>query len=120
MKTFLGPRLHFDWKIVTVTVLSTLLLMVDYYHSLTPDKGFDRMILYLFIPMIFILFIFRDDPREYGFALGDWKAGLMLVAIGIVLMAPLLWLVARVSAMQDYYKTSLSGLPWHTSCNFVC
>ncbi len=75
------------------------------------------MILYLFIPMIFILFIFRDDPREYGFALGDWKAGLMLVAIGIVLMAPLLWLVARGPAMQDYYKSGLSGLPWNTFLN---
>ena len=90
MKSLLGPRLRFDWKIVTVTIVSTLLLMVDYYHSLTPNKGFDRIILYLIIPLLFIIFVFRDDPRQYGFTFGDWKLGLIFTAIAIILIAPVL------------------------------
>ena len=33
MKTLLGEHLHFDWKIVTVIVVSTLLLIVDFVLS---------------------------------------------------------------------------------------
>ena len=59
MRTLLGPKLHFDWKIVTITIVSTLLLMVDAYHRLMPQKYWDRVILYLFIPLIFVIFVFR-------------------------------------------------------------
>ena len=31
MKPLLGDRLIFDWRVVTVTVISTLLLIVDAY-----------------------------------------------------------------------------------------
>ena len=116
MKTFLGPRLQFDWKIVTVTIVSTLLLMVDYYHRLTPNKGYDRTILYLIIPLLFIVFVFRDDPRQYGFTFGDWKAGLVITAIAIILIAPVLYFVSHGDmAMQNYYKSLLNGLPWNTA-----
>ena len=74
MKFLLGERLDFDWKVVTITIVSTLLLMVDYYHRLTPHKYWDRLILYLVLPLIIIVLLFRENPRDFGFALGDWKA----------------------------------------------
>ncbi len=115
MKALLGERLHFDWKVVTVTILGVLLLIVDAYHKLTPDKGIDRTILYLIIPMACILLVFRDDPRAYGFTFGDWKAGLWLTLLGILLIAPVLWLVTRgATSMQDYYRVQVSALPWNT------
>jgi CAAX protease family protein len=114
MKTLLGERLQFDSKVVIVTIGSTLLLMVDAYHRLTPSKAYDRTILYLFVPLLIVLLLFRENPRDYGFAPGDWKAGLLITAIGIVLIAPVLWLVARGGAMKDYYEPQLKGLPWNT------
>ncbi len=114
MQKLLGEKLHFDWKVVAITIVSTLLLMVDYYHKLTPDKGWDRTILYLVIPLLFILIIFRENPRDYGFTLGDWKAGAVITLIAIVLIAPILWLVARGGTMQTYYRPQLVGLPWNT------
>ena len=114
MKTLLGPRLNFDWKIVFVTIVSTLLLIVDAYQSLTPNKGVDRTILYLVIPLLIVLIIFHEKPSDYGFAFGDWKTGLILTGISIFLIAPVLWLTAHGSAMKDYYKPQVSGLPWNT------
>ena len=114
MKTLLGERLRFDWKIVLITVVSTLLLMVDAYHRLTPDKGYDRTVLYLLIPLVIVLVVFRENPKEYGFSLGDWKVGLILTVIGILLIAPVLWLVSRGEAMRAYYQPQMSGLPWNT------
>src|SRR5574337_619058 len=103
MQRLLGEKLHFDWKTVTITIVSTLLLMVDYYHKLTLDKGWDRTILYLVIPLLFIILFFRENPRDYGFTFGDWKAGIVITLIAVVLIAPVLWLVARGGAMQAYY-----------------
>ncbi|HEY9152144.1 MAG TPA: CPBP family intramembrane glutamic endopeptidase [Anaerolineales bacterium] len=114
MKTLLGERLHFDWKIVTVIILSTLLLMVDYYHQFTSNKDYDRTILYLVIPLICIVLIFHDDPRQYGFTFGEWKIGVIFTAVGIVIMGIILWFVARDPSMQSYYKPQVTGLPWNT------
>lgn len=120
MKTILGPKLHFDWKIVTLTIVSTLLLIVDRYHHITPHKYFDRVILYLFISLIVIIFVFRENPRDYGLKFGDWKAGLVITAAGIMLMTPVIWVLGKGDpAMVNYYKSSLHGLPWTTFLDLI-
>src|SRR5512143_224498 len=109
-----GDPLDFDWKIVLVTISSTLLLMVDSYQRLTPVKGYDRLILYLITPLAIILLVFRERPQEYGFQIGDWKVGLLLTLFGALLIAPVLWLIGRGGTMHDYYQSQLAGLPWST------
>ena len=130
MKRLFGEKLHLDWKIAVLVVVSTLLLMIDFYHpQLAPwakwlpgwdrtglsTKIIDRTLLYFVIPMLIILLVFRQRPGEFGFTFGDWKAGIILTLGGIVLIAPVLWLVGRGNAtMQGYYKPLVPGLPWST------
>jgi membrane protease YdiL (CAAX protease family) len=120
MKYLLGEKLRFDWKIVTITIVSTLLLMVDYYHRLTAYKYWDRVILYLVIPLLAIVFLFRENPKEYGFGLGDWKAGLIITAIGILIMAPVIYYLGYGDeSMQQYYQPYVNGLPWTTFLDLI-
>jgi len=120
MKSLLGPKLQFDWKIVTITIVSTLLLTVDHYHLLSTYKYIDRVILYLIIPLVIILLIFRENPREYGLTLGDWKTGLILTFAGILLMAPVIWYLGKGDpSMSDYYKPFAVGLPWRTFLDLI-
>ena len=120
MKFLLGERLKFDWKIVTITIVSTLLFMMDYYHRFTPSKYWDRVILYLFIPLVVTVVLFRDNPREYGFTLGDWKAGLLITAIGVLFMAPVIYYLGSGNpAMQKYYQPYTVGLPWTTFLDLI-
>ena len=119
MRRLLGDRLQFDWKIVTVTVLSTLLLIVDAYHGLTPVKSYDRLILYVAIPLVVILLLFREHPRAYGLTLGDWRAGVLLTLCAMALITPVLWLLARGGSMKSYYEAQLTGLPWSTLLELV-
>lgn len=130
MRRLFGEKLGLDWKIALLTIISTLLLMLDNYHSqLLPwrswfpawegsglsTKVLDRTVLYFLVPMVFILLVFRQKPSEFGFCLGDWKAGIGLTLGAIVLIAPLLWLVGRGDvSMQNYYKSLTSGLPLST------
>lgn len=120
-KPTIFPR--FDWKIVTIIVVSTLLLMVDYYHRLMPLKAYDRVLLYLVVPLVIIVFIFRESPAEYGFRLGDWKWGLSLTLAACAGMTLILWLLLRGdTSMQDYYAPLLDGplpLPLYTLLELI-
>ncbi len=120
MKYLLGERLNFDWKIVAVTIISTLLLMVDHYHKLTAFKYWDRVFLYLIVPLLIIVVLFRENPNEYGFSLGDWKLGILYTVIGILFMAPVIYYLGSGDAsMQKYYQPYLRGLPWTTFLDLV-
>ena len=102
--------LNFDREVVALTILSTLLLMVDYYERLTPSKELDRLGLYLLIPLLVIVLAFRKSPRDYGFQWGDWRAGLALTAIVIALAAPIIWVAVRSdAAIVDYYAKQWSA-----------
>lgn len=108
-------KLNLDWKIATLTILSTTLLILDKYQTFTSSKLLDRIIFYLFIPLFFVIFIFRENPAKYGFQLGDWREGLKLTFGGIVLMTPILWWLLKTDgSMSTYYAHLVSGLPWNT------
>jgi membrane protease YdiL (CAAX protease family) len=120
MKYLTGEKLNFDWKIVTVTIVSTLLLMIDYYHKFTPHKYWDRVILYLIVPLIIIIIFFRENPKEYGFSFGDWKLGITYTILGCLLMAPVIYFLGSGDeAMKKYYERFLVGLPWTTFLDLI-
>lgn len=102
-----------------ITILSTLLLTVDAYHRLTPRKEFDRLILYLFIPLL-VIFLSRKRPADYGFRLGNWKLGLGITLLAVLITTPVLFLVVRQSQeMRSYYQPDLHELPWNTFIELI-
>jgi membrane protease YdiL (CAAX protease family) len=117
MKRVFCEPLSYDWKVVTVTVASTLLLIIDAYHQVTASKVYGSLLLYLVVPLLIILLIFRDNPADYGFRLGDWKLGLLLTLAAILITTPIIWLTGHAGTMQSYYGPQLSGLPWNTFLN---
>ncbi len=120
MKYLFGEKLNFDWKVVTVTILSTSLLILDHYHQFTSQKHLDRVILYLLIPLLVIVLLFRENPKEYGFSFGDWKLGLTYTVLGILLMAPVIYFLGHDNAsMKSYYEGFLPGLPWTTFLDLI-
>jgi len=95
-----------DIKSALVIVATTILPMIDYYgHSIVGVKAYDRAILYLLVPLLLILLLFRQRPADYGFVLGDWKRGLLYSAGAILIMAIVLLYVARLPAMQSFYSS---------------
>ncbi len=120
MKYLLGEKLNIDWKTTVVTIVSTLLLVVDHYYTFTAYKYWDRLILYLVVPLLLILILFRENPKEYGFALGDWRLGLTYTVLGIIFMAPVIYFLGNDnSAMKMYYEGLLPGLPWSTFLDLI-
>lgn len=105
-------RLELDARAAVVLVASTLLLMLDAYHQFIPSstyaeflfaKAVERTLYYLIAPLLIILIFFRQSPGEYGFRLGDWRAGLKWTSIFIAIGLPILYLSAQTPAMSGYY-----------------
>lgn len=102
-----------------VTILSTLLLTIDAYHRLTPRKEIDRLILYLLFPFLFIL-LRRQRLKEYGFSLGDWKNGLKITFLAILLSTPVLYLASIQSQeIHSYYQAQREEIPWNTFFDLI-
>lgn len=111
--------LRFDPRIVTITIVSTLLIMVDRYRDFSSSVGLDSVVIYLFIPLIIIIIFFRESPRDYGFSLGDWRAGIPLTLGVLLLLTPIIYYAARSPEMATYYVVYAPGLPWNTFMDLV-
>jgi len=116
MTKFFRSQLSFDGRIVTVTVVSTLLIILDRYHQFTQSKLLDRTILYLLVPLFVIVVVFRENPRDYGFQLGDWRAGLIITMLALGCVLPILWfLMGNSQTMRNYYQLFPTGyVPLYT------
>lgn len=114
IKSIFQP-LNIDRKVAVITIASTLLLLVFSYHNITPSTEINQTVLFFVIPLLFIVLVFRESPRDYGLALGDWRAGLVITLGGIVLMTPVIWSLAKLDpTSQSYYQGMTASLPWNT------
>ena len=96
---------EFNLKLTFIIVFCTVVPILAYYrHRLPATKPYDRFILYFILPMLVILLLFRESPAEYGFKLGNWKAGLIWTFGVCLVMAIILYFVARTPSMQTYYQ----------------
>jgi membrane protease YdiL (CAAX protease family) len=108
--------LRLPWKASLAVILTTTLVLLDFYVRLTSryfptntfrdimrSKALDRTALYLLVPLLVIVLVFRERPSAYGFAWGDWRAGLKITLIAWIAAAPLLVFAARNPAVIDYY-----------------
>lgn len=114
IKSIFQP-LNIDRKVALITIVSTLLLLVFSYHNITPSTEINQTVLFFVIPLLFIVLVFRESPRDYGLALGDWRAGLVITLGGIALMTPVIWSLAKLDpTSQSYYQGMTASLPWNT------
>jgi membrane protease YdiL (CAAX protease family) len=63
----------------------------------------ERFILFLVAPVLIVVFGFRDDVRRYGLRLGDWRWGAGLLAVGLVVMTPIILALSGLEAFRGFY-----------------
>ena len=119
----LGLRL--PWRATVAIMVATLVVLLDHSRTLLPSElvelgrspvalritAIERVILFLLVPLAVVVFVFRDRPSRYGIAVGDWRAGFILVVIGCAVMTPIvLWFAAHPDGAA-YYAPSAEPLP---------
>jgi membrane protease YdiL (CAAX protease family) len=102
---------------VTVTVFAVIF---DFSRTFIPDEliafdrnpamerlqAIDRAVLYLLLPLLVVVVVFRDRPARYGLRLGEWRIGASLAIVGCVLMTPVVLWFARQPDAVAYYAPS--------------
>jgi membrane protease YdiL (CAAX protease family) len=102
-----------DWRAAVAVIVSTLLLIFDSYRTLFRSELWTRTLLYLGIPLLIILLVFRESPSQYGFRLGNWRAGLVLTVAGCALMTVVAAVIARTGTFTRYYgRIPTGGMPF--------
>jgi membrane protease YdiL (CAAX protease family) len=105
----------------TVAIVAvTLILLFDFSRTAIPEEVQDlgrsaaalryqavtRIVLFLLVPVLIVVFAFRDRPREYGLRLGSWRWGLGLALIGCVVMTPIVLAVGSNPDFRSFYSIS--------------
>ena len=62
-----------------------------------------RLLLEGGVPLLIVLFAFRDRPSRYGLAIGDWRAGLAIAVGGCLVMMPIVLGAVRLADFGAYY-----------------
>ncbi len=104
-------EIQIQWKIATTIIVSTLVIVIERYRSFFLDKEFDHLFLFLLIPIFFVAIVFREKPSQYGFQIGDWKAGLVLTGAGWIITLIVMSFVAQLNDFRLYYSPQ-AGPAW--------
>lgn len=121
--TILGLALPLRATVVVTYV--TFALLFDYSRTFIPADllvgypssatslviAVERAILFGLVPLAIVIFGFRDDPDRYGLRLGDWRAGLVLVAAGGLVMTPVVLWFAGLPEVRTWYGPRAAPLP---------
>lgn len=60
-------------------------------------------VLFGLIPLLLVIFLLRESGKDYGLTLGDWKFGLIAIAILFPVIAGPLYLDSKSAEMQAFY-----------------
>ena len=93
------------------TFIPDELIQYDHNPGMQRLQAWDRLILFLVVPLVTVLVAFRDRPSRYGLRLGEWRPGLALALAGCVVMTPVALWFAGLPDTQAYYAPSWSDLP---------
>jgi membrane protease YdiL (CAAX protease family) len=119
----LGLRL--PWRATVAIAVVTLVLLADYSRSLLPDVvdglgrspealrivAIERVVLFGLVPLTVVLLVFRDRLSSYGIAIGDRRAGAVLMLVGCALMTPFVLWFATLPDVRSYYAPSFDSIP---------
>ena len=106
----------------TIAILvATALIVADQLRFAIPANATDglaglrpldvsRFVLFLVVPSLVIVLVFRDDVRRYALRLGDWRWGAGLLAAGLVVMTPIILSLAALPAFRGFYGTQSTTL----------
>lgn len=122
MKFLALSDLRVDWKAASTIIVTTLLIVIDHYHAVFPEKWMDHAVLFLVIPVVLVLLIYRQPLSEYGFRFGDWKSGILFTMAGWIVMTAVMVFIARTPDFQAYYglnQTPPAGLIFTNAMDLI-
>lgn len=122
-RTFRVMGVELPLRATTALFLVMLVVVLDYTRSAIPQdvqaigraagairyQAIERLVLFGLVPVLVVVFAFRDRLTAYGLGLGDWRWGIGLAVIGCAIMTPVIVALGSSPDFSTYY--SVSGAP---------
>ncbi|MGZ6214250.1 MAG: CPBP family intramembrane glutamic endopeptidase [Candidatus Limnocylindria bacterium] len=111
--------LHLPLRETAVVLVTTFVLLIDWYHPLSllnwpigPELsvGIARLALFLLVPVL-VLVLLGERPVDYGLRLGDWRIGLTIVVVLAAVVTPFILVVSGLPDFNLYYRHEPAALP---------
>ncbi len=107
-------------RATTAIFVATFVELFDYSRTAIPRpildlnleagairyQALERVILFGLVPLLVVLFAFRDRAGRYGLRVGDWRWGLGMSLVGMALMTPVVLLLAQDPGFAAFYAPS--------------
>ena len=95
------------WVSILVALVGASIVVVLFSYN-KQSHGYEEylvtnMAALFWLPMMLILFIIRQKPSGFGFALGDTGRGYRLAGLLFLAVLPLLVIASRMEVFQAYY-----------------
>jgi membrane protease YdiL (CAAX protease family) len=114
MRAYIKNRVvgGYDLNLITVVAISTLVLVLQRYYPLDINSPrVSEFIYYVLIPLAAGCLLFRDKPWNYGLRIGRWNLGVTAVAVGLAIMAAVLYGVSKLPEFRSYYHMGTINWP---------
>jgi membrane protease YdiL (CAAX protease family) len=102
-------RLRLPLRETIVVLVTTFVLLFDYYHPLLlgigPELslGLGRIGLFLIVPLVTLLLL-GERPADYGLRIGEWRIGLAVMVVLAALVTPIVLVAAGLPDFNAYYR----------------
>lgn len=75
------------------------------YEDLTAFSGWFLLdtLLFLLIPTVIILIFFKENLKDYGLKIGNWKTGSIFSILSIILFIPIIFFISSSSLFSNYF-----------------
>jgi len=71
--------------------------LIEYYYWFIGD-----FFTYFILPLLIIKFLMKEKISGYGISFGDYKAGIRITLIFLLVMLPLIWFVSSLPELLSY------------------
>ena len=72
--------------------------LIEYYYWFLGD-----FLVYFVVPVLIIWFLFKERISGYGLTAGDYRAGIKITLIFLIIMLPLIWIASSFSEFSQTY-----------------
>jgi len=72
--------------------------LIEYIYWFLGD-----FISYFIIPALIIKILFKESLKDYGISLGDYKTGIKITGIFLLIMIPIIWIVSTLPEFNQTY-----------------
>lgn len=78
--------------------------LIEYYYWFLGD-----FLVYFIMPVLIIWFLLKERVSGYGLFVGDYKTGIKITLIFLIIMLPLIWIASSFSEFSQTYPHLISA-----------